>query len=344
MCAFMRKLRLIIALIAGVLALEVCARVDDCATYGAPFWRAYSADSMYKFDGAGKRGLPGASYRQWHLNNMGFRGPDVRPGGIRVVCIGASETLGLYEDAGEEFPRQLERDLNRHTSHSDFQVINAAIAGQSIRTANLQVPAILDELKPQFAVIYPTPANYIWLPFLQHTTAAGPEPRLTDRIRDSTKRYLPDSVQDYLRRREIEKNAPAFGPEMSRIPDENVAAYRSDLSAMIDQLRARNITPILVTHASRFGAELSEKDRRLLTTWRRFYPMLREKGFLDMERRMNEAVRSLAAEKRVPLVDAAANVPPGDRYFVDMVHFTNEGSEVMSSLISGAVLSQKPIL
>ena len=104
---------------------------------------------------------PYASFRDYRLNSLGFRGPEVRPGGTRVVCIGASETFGLYEDPGQEFPRQIEYDLNAKSPSMEFQVVNAGLVGQTIRTAAVRIPQYVQELHPQFAVIYPTPANCI---------------------------------------------------------------------------------------------------------------------------------------------------------------------------------------
>jgi lysophospholipase L1-like esterase len=96
-----------------------------------------------------------------------------------------------------------------------------------------------------------------------------------------------------------------------------------------------------VTHANRFGPTLSEKDSEELTAWRRFYPMLTETGFLDMDRRMNDAIRTLAAEKHVPLVDGAAIVPPGDEYFGDAIHFTTKGSSLLASSIAKKILENQ---
>jgi len=67
---------------------------------------------------------------------------------------------------------------------------------------------------------------------------------------------------------------------------------------------------------------------------------LTEIGFLRMDRRMNEAIRSLAAEKGVLLVDGAAIVPPGDEYFGDAIHFTTKGSSLLASAIAEKILQQ----
>jgi len=343
----MRIVRVVLAILAFGLTLELCARVDDFLRYRAPFWSNYTYDSMFTTDALGRTGKPYASFRDYRLNSLGFRGPEVRPGGTRVVCIGASETFGLYEDPGQEFPRQIEYDLNAKSPSMQFQVVNAGLVGQTIRTAAVRIPQYVQELHPQFAVIYPTPANYIWLPWIQEAPAAQPaaqpkfELRSVDKIRDAIKRLSPSILLDYLRRKDIDREASSFGKPMERVSDESVNALRSDLSDMIDALGQHGVTPVLVTHANRFGPTLSKKDSEELTAWRRFYPMLTEEGFLDMDRRMNVAIRTLAAEKHVALVDGAAVVPPGDEYFGDAIHFTTKGSSLLASAIAEKILEHQ---
>ena len=342
----MRIVRGVLALVVFGLALECCARLDDLVRYGAPFFQNYTYNAMFTVDSLGRTGKPNASYRDYHLNSLGYRGPELRPGGIRVICIGASETFGLYEDPGKEFPRQIEADLNSESHSNDYQVVNAGLVGQTIATAAIRIPQYVDKVHPRFAVIYPTPANYIWLPWIQRAPATQPtaqakfESRALDKIRDAVKRFSPPDLLDYLRRKDIDREAAQYGKPMDNVSDESVQVFRSDLSSMVDSLQQHGVTPVLVTHANRFGATLTEKDRQQLTAWRRFYPMLTEDGFLRMDRRMNEAVRSLAAEKGVPLVDGAAIVPPGDEYFGDAIHFTTKGSSLLASAIAEKILQQ----
>ena len=95
-------LRIFVGLLIFVLAVEMCARVDDFIAYGAPFGESYTSDRLYEHDQIGQRGRPGARYKKWHLNSLGYRGPELRNGTIRIICLGASETFGLYEADGEE--------------------------------------------------------------------------------------------------------------------------------------------------------------------------------------------------------------------------------------------------
>ena len=53
----------------AVLTMEICARVDDYVTYGAPFWKPYNVEQIYDFDTLGRRGKPNAQFRKWKLNS-----------------------------------------------------------------------------------------------------------------------------------------------------------------------------------------------------------------------------------------------------------------------------------
>ena len=343
-------LRILIGLVIFALAVEMCARLDDFIAYGAPLWGSYTSERLYERDHVGQRGRPGARYKKWQLNSLGYRGPELRNGSIRIVCFGASETFGLYEADDEEFPRQLERDLNAHLGKDIFQVVNVAYPGETIATSILRVPEIVERIHPHFAFIYPSPANYIWLPWIRPPMSSGaPEKRsdmfdfrVADRIHTALKSNLPERVQTWLRQLEINSDAAKYHV-MDRVPEGNVLHYRSDLGSLVNALRFRGVEPILVTHASPFGEHPAKPDYQLLTSWRKFYPMLANDGFIDMEQRMNDAMRSLVASEHIQLVDAAREIPPSRDNFADFCHFTTRGAGLMASRLADKFTAQNDL-
>jgi len=336
-------LRILVGVFCFGLALEVCARLDDFIAYKAPFWGPYNSERLYEQDRIGKRGKPGARYMKWQLNSLGYRGPDLRSGTIRIVCFGSSETFGLYEAEGEEYPRQLERDLNAVAGKDIFQVVNVAYPGETAATSIIRVPEISEMIHPSVAFIYTAPASYIdmdWIRSEVQTPSTDESPgrvdfRIADRARTALKSLLPERAQTWIRQREI-NNAAARYHVLDRLPEENLRRYRSDLTELVSRLRARGIKPILVTHADAFGEYPAMPDCQLLTSWRKFYPMLLESGFIDMEQRMNDAMRSLAAADHIQLVDAAREISPSRKYFADFVHFTTQGAALMASRLTDA--------
>jgi hypothetical protein len=331
----------------AICVLEVCARLDDQIVDGAPFFGKHTVDSIMTRDKLGRRGIPNARYRKWKLNALGYRGPDVRNGTRRLICIGASETFGMAEPENREFPRQLENELNAGDPEARYEVVNVAYPGQTLRSAILRIPQYAQELRPELAIIYASPAMYINLD-ASVTPKPATEPlielRLTERVRELAKDLLPESIQTFIRQRNIREHKAGLaafrGTVTKEIPQANVAAFKADLEQAIQTLRAYGIEPVIVTHATLFGPNFEYKDEEMLVSWRRFYPSLDESGFANMESRMNEAARITAAELRVPVVDAARTVPYGAVYFSDFVHFTDLGANAIARQIAAPVRSE----
>ena len=331
--------RIITCLIVSVATLELCARIDDRVGYGAPiFSLSYNENRLYEYDQIGKHSRPNVRYRKWKLNSVGARGPEVTDGGTRIICLGASETFGLYEPEGQEYPRQLERQLNASLPGGHFQVLNFALPAMPLPVITTRIPEIAAKVHPQFALIYAPVATYIWLPDVNPRSTPPRdrfEWRLAELLRNLAKQLIPERLQTRLRERDIQRSLADLGvAALDRLPQENLDRYRSDLEDLIATLRQHHIEPILVTHANRFPPEPSSEHWPMLVAWRRFEPLLREEGFLPMERSGNDILRQLAAVDGLFLVDAASRMPAGDRYFADFVHFTAEGSRQMANILA----------
>jgi lysophospholipase L1-like esterase len=175
---------------------------------------------------------------------------------------------------------------------------------------------------------------------LQDPSAAKLEWRLGERIRTAVKTVVPEFIQYHIRELEVRlhqdkvrKKAAAY-PLMDRVPEENVNVFHSDLVRLVDALRQSGVEPVLATHATFFGKPLSREDQQMLTLWREWIPMLTGEGLLDLERRMNAEIRAVAAERHIVLIDTAAEIPPGPRYFGDFTHFTTLGAELMARKVA----------
>jgi lysophospholipase L1-like esterase len=337
-------IRIAIWLVIGGITLEICARVDDWISYGAPILGPYNLSRIYMYDDLGVRGKPGATYLKWKLNSLGYRGPDLRYDRTRVMCIGASETFGLYEEEDGEYPRRLEQELNRRIGREEVQVVNVAYPGMSLSATLRRLPEILGTVEPRVVTIYPSVAAYIDLRALRPPSGKNPRPpepgfelRMKTRLETIAKQVVPESVQTELRAWQI-RRASAPTNTLDRVPEENVARFKSDLTQLAKGLKARGVETFLMTHATRFGKSVKPEERPILVAWRKFYPMLKEDGFLDMEHRMNEAIREVAAEQGLPLIDVAEKMPPGPEYFVEFVHFTDRGAQTMAGIIANELV------
>ena len=111
---------------------EVTARVQDWIVRATPFWAVPDWDrDLFVDTPSGRRGRPNGRYLNWVLNDYGFRtgamSREPPPGRQRLVVLGSSESFGIYESPGHEFPAILADRLR-----PDYEVINAALVGLTV--------------------------------------------------------------------------------------------------------------------------------------------------------------------------------------------------------------------
>jgi hypothetical protein len=328
--------------------LEIAARIDDWFTYRAPVLGTYDMSALFRPTARGWRGVPHASYVKWALNAEGFRGPEIRPevGQTRVVAYGASETFGIYEDPGSEFPRVLERDLNSGLTADEFEVINAGMPGMRVGSGIVNLYDIGHELHPKVVVIYPTPTHYVGVshPYCgRPTVMPGPsvgarvQLRILEKLKDRLKNLLPPAGLTLMRKAGIAWSARK-DRVLDRVQPQSLEALETDLRCAVKAVRDIGGVPILVTHANRFGPMPRPDDEYWLTGWRLQYPEIRESGLLDLESKANERIRTVAQQEGVKVVDAAVALSGDPQSFADHAHFTNSGAVKMGALLSAAVL------
>jgi hypothetical protein len=343
----MTKLRFFRYLVCCVLFFsvwEVCARVDDYVEERAPLFGNYGMSTMLTHDDFGVIGRPYGRFGKWKLNALGYRGPDTHADTWKIICIGASETFGMGETAGMEYPRQLEHVLNARQPALHVEVVNVAYAGQSLGAFSHRIDKIVDRLAPRMAVLYPSFYGYI-----NDATVGQPDPvdwvrepqgfrsRIEDKLLSSIDR-LPQWAENMRYRLHIWRGVRKAKVIMDTIPESHVDQFRSDLRSALDGLQQRHVCSVLVTHATFFGQSVEPNERYLLTAWRRFEPTLADDGYLDAERRLNAVIRQEARERHLTLVEAA-NVLSGPENFTDWAHFTNKGANKMANLIADQVIA-----
>ena len=148
----------------SLFVLESSARIDDWINWNAPLFGNYSRRSLTLMDSKGFRNRPNSQFQKWVINGHGFRGKDVNikknEGVVRIIIIGASETFGLYEDSGKEYPAQIQSYLDNYKKNK-YEVINAAVPGISPPRLKHLYENLIQELKPDIVVYYPSPTLYL---------------------------------------------------------------------------------------------------------------------------------------------------------------------------------------
>jgi hypothetical protein len=330
----------------AVATFEVAARAEDYIRHGAPLFGTYSIDTVFRPGPFGKEGKPGARYLKWSMNSLGYRGPEPKPGRTNIVTYGSSETFGLYESPNHEYPRQLENFLNARRPGA-YNVINIAIPGEYLGNYRYLERA-MQQLKPSYVVIYPSPALAIGGTAPSCNRSQRPQPPSRPQIGDWFR--LPGRLGPY-----VKKNEPAPVLKLSydfsiwrathathvmqQVPDVSIAAYRSDILCIVRTVKAHGAKAILATHATYFGDHVQPGDDLMLASWRKFFPTLAEPGFLDLERRANAAEIDAARASGATLVRPDVAIPRGPANFADFAHFTDHGAALLADQVGAAILT-----
>lgn len=337
------------ASLVGASALEFTVRLDDWAQFGVPLSApAVAMAELAVRDSLGFHARAGVHFRQYRINRWGFRGDDVDPRSGRgplVFAAGASETFGLYESPGRDWPQQLQDSLSQCAG--PVRVLNAAFAGMSLPTVRQDFVRRLQPHAPTVWVYYPTPMQYLTTPL---PTPAEPLPgaipplspwrsRALPRFRDAIKRGIPEPLLDLGRTLMTARARKADAiTARTTVDQDRLDAFERDLRALVGTVRGAGTTPVLVVHANRFADTTSADARRMLTAWERFYPEFTGTAIVRFDAAAAERTRTVAADSGIMLVDPRPRLRTlGTSAFRDFGHFNDSGAAAVAGETARAV-------
>lgn len=331
-----------------LLAGELTARLDDWLQGDTPLGANPDRDrDLTIVEGGLTRGRPHGRFRKWGLNEFGFRGPEIRaepePGRPRVMVLGASETFGLYEDEGKEYPAQLAALVQG----DGIEVVNAALAGISLPTMTRYWDAWASRFRPAVVLIYPSPMLY--LDDLPPGQSSGPGPEeeksLPERVRDASRlltrlqdlartapRWLRKWREDHVIARRMEGRPDDW--YFREVPPDRLKRFAADLGVLADAVAAWGARTVLVTHACRARVPPTADDLEAAQAMRMFFVRPTAEVILDFERAANDEIRRLGSCRCLAVVDADAALSGHPEWFADLVHFTDAGSAEMARLLA----------
>jgi hypothetical protein len=346
-----------------MLTLEVAARLDDAAAWGAPFLRNYSAAELVVWDSLGVRNKPGAQFEKWKINSSGFRGPEVEPtspaGSIRVAILGASESFGLFESEGHEYPARL-RSVLDSIAPGRFEVINASMAGLGLPTMASYFKDFVAPFEPDLVVVYPSPSFYLEVepprPLRPRPTPSpggraggnatlrgllprSPEARLARKARLLLRRFIPPRIQSLVREAQSYVIRRRHDPEWlwDSVPRDRIEAFETDLQRLVDEIHTIGAEPVLVTHTNRLrkpATDYTAEDRHHALALLVMYPRASIEILASVDEYTNAAMRQLSGSAGVFLIDVDGQIPASGQYFADYAHFTDEGAGLMARILA----------
>jgi len=286
---------------------------------------------------------------------------------LRIFTLGGSTTLGVRNSFESSYPRLLQLRLQQQFPGTRIEVQNAGVdwytTAHLLSTYQLRVRPYRPDLVIVMIAINDLARSFAppWLatgPFQpDYSHYLGPQIAfvgppvglqdgyerggwmLTRAIRHALRRdpspldLSPEGVAR-LRARLREAPASAF---------KSLDVYRANYGLLVRMLQEDGVSVLLGTEASLYRPDLTPDETRVL--W--FAPVLcAERGaypatasMLDGMRQFNDAARTIARDRHVPVLDFEAAVPKSLKYFQDDVHLTHEGNDVLARTAAAWITS-----
>lgn len=303
-----------------------------------------------------RHNVPGVRYGKWKINSLGFRGKEIdlekREGQIRIICLGGSETFGVFEGEGKEWPSQLGGMLG--DQFPMVEVVNVSVAGLTLKWKRAYIEKYVLPLKPD--IIIATQGTL--LPITDLMRGAGSK-RLRGKVKrknvlrkfatenrvililgETIKRGLPEGLLTYFRLRTLrskvkkkERKHLINKQPLDKLPENIVLEFEEDLRLFVQYLKEKQIIPILLTYPTLFTNMNKDFYRHLLLSIRRLCVELSDDGIIDASEKLNDVVRKLAKNQDVALIDNDQFMPKTQEYFIDYSHYTEKGAEFIAKKI-----------
>jgi lysophospholipase L1-like esterase len=272
---------------------------------------------------------------------------------LTIVFLGGSTTECVYVDEDNRFPYLVGRLLERQT-HLTVNSYNAARSGNnSLHSLNILLNKVVN-LKPDIVVMMHNINDLAILMYEKSywNTNSSRSP-IQERL-PTFKTLVQDLRQDfYLVRditfpnlsREVKKffasPGKAKGDEFHKVRGQKITIdqellvreFALNLQTFINICRARGITPVLMTQASRFTDHPDPLIKKLMgnleadqgITYAEF------KSAFD---RLNRTILEVGAKNQVLVIDLAGEIPPVRENICDVVHLNDRGSRLVAARIA----------
>jgi len=126
--------------------------------------------------------------------------------------------------------------------------------------------------------------------------------------------------------------ADGIGPEAEQVFEDRVSRF-------IDVCKELRVEPVLCTFAASHGVHNVEAmPTRTRLFLARYNIYLSVQGWMGTTKRLNAAVRRIAVERSILLIDVDAAVGGHPWYFRDFVHFTREGHRVVAETLAAGLV------
>ena len=280
--------------------------------------------------------------RQLSINQWGFRGrqiPFVKPPGTtRIAVLGDSITFGLEASSDQAvWVAQMVENLNASSSTHRYDAINGGIRRYTLAASIYQLTETIAPLDPDIVVVFQINSDLTF-----HARRQFDRPNSCGKTASPVDRF---TLKHSLLLRLLLLNTTAIKAKyfeqgrFKRLDQAGLLAYESRLRNVADLCRRRGWRLVLCTGCRAFGDVTAPTDQyNLAQSALAANRWLSLDGLNDGFDRYNQAIRRVARECAVTLVDLDQLVPKRKAYFADAVHLSDLGHRVIGKAVAQGIL------
>ncbi len=282
-------------------------------------------------------------------NRLGFRGPeppDDWSSRLSIVVVGGSATECALISDGKTWPDVMAAALAAR--HPNLWVNNAGFSGHTTLGHRVLLSSKLVPLRPT-VVLFMAGINDVGMAATERESDFS---HLSDRwvnrlarhsevintalnlVRAWRARYLwtADDAVDLATHPKLALDAAAVA-EAVRAHQPLLAGYEARLRRLIVYARRAGIDPVLITQPALLGDGIDPATGVRLgpLDYDREHDAHTEGLLLEM---YNDAMRRVAMQQGVFLVDLAHLMPKDSQYYYDFIHFSNAGARLVGQLVA----------
>jgi lysophospholipase L1-like esterase len=324
----------VVSVLMTLLVLEGAARVRQYVKFGT------ANTSPYKLTVDAKTGLPvptpGQVTQFIRIDSRGFRNPELtvpKPEGvIRIAFLGASTTFCAEASSNEAtWPHLVWKWLQDKWPDVTFDYVNAGVPGYTVEDSLINLNSRVASLQPDVIEIYHATND-----LSKDTREIAIRQGLFQGRAENPSLIARYSLVFFLLEKNwqlVSRQRQAVGPgrHLEFDPLTLSQGFHQRLRALVEA--SQNVAPVVVvaTFSHRIRPEQSPQEQlRASNTSLYYMPYMSVQGILGGFEAYNGVIREVARETGAILIDGENSIPGDARYFIDSVHFTDAGSELMA--------------
>ncbi len=307
-----------------------------------------------------------ANDEEMHINSHGFRGEEItlrKPDGvIRIFVLGGSTVYCDRVPYESSHVRRLEKALAGYYPDHTIEVLNAGNHWHTTQHSLIKYLFKIKEYEPDLIILWHaindlyrsfSPAEWARGDYrADYSHFYGPVSNMVFEHVDPSTPFIAfdslvvdrvGSVFEHNFATDLRGKQNASPVDVFEFP--SLAAFRRNMEEIVTILSADGVQLVLATQPFLYRSDLSEKERDLIEFPTLFCSMEgnRYPNIDSMIRGMNAfnaETTKVAIEHGIPLIDLESRIPKTTYYFLDDVHYTDEGNALVAQVISAYLIQQ----